>query len=58
MCAHAQVHVIRLLRARAERPAVKAGKALAEVSLTELLVAFNGMSIATPDAMTRLLREE
>jgi hypothetical protein len=37
---------------------VKAGKAVAAVSLTELTVTFSGMSIGNRDTLARLLREE
>jgi hypothetical protein len=49
---------VRLLRARMDKPNVKAGKAVASVNLGELLAAFDGMSIATPDQVVRMLREE
>lgn len=58
-CLVFQVHVLRLLRSRMDKPAVKAGKAVASVSLAELAVSFDGMSLShTRDAMERLLRDE
>ena len=57
----AQVWVIRTLRARADRPAVKQGKDIPTVSLQELLAprAFGRMSIGLdPNEIPRLLREE
>ncbi len=56
-----QAWVIRTLRARAERMAVKAGKDIPTVSLQEMLSAFDGMSISMDGVgteLTRLLREE
>jgi hypothetical protein len=53
-----QAHVVRLLRARMDKPNVKAGKAVASVTLGELLTAFGGMNIAYPDQIVRMLREE
>eukprot|EP00775_Hariotina_reticulata_P011322 gene11322-11472_t len=53
-----KAHVLRQLRLRAERPNVKAGKAVAAVSLTELMVTFSGMSIGNRDSLARLLKED
>lgn len=56
-----QVWVIRTLRNRADKPAVKAGKDIPSVSLQELQAptAFGRMSIGLdPNELTRLLREE
>ena len=54
-----QVYVIRTLRQRADRAAVKAGKAIASVTLVELQTAFQNMSFGVdPDAIARMLREE
>lgn len=55
-----QAYVIRLLRTRADKPNVKSGKAVASVTLTELMNAFQSMSIAVAgrEHMAKLLREE
>lgn len=53
-----QAHVVRLLRARMDKPNVKAGKITASVSMSELLTAFDGMSIANEVEMMRLLQLE
>jgi hypothetical protein len=54
-----QAHVVRLLRVRMDKPNVKAGKAVASVTLSELLAAFEGMSIAAaPDQMVGMLQQE
>lgn len=51
--------MLRLLRQRSERQTVKAGRAVASVSLAELQVAFGGMSInQNRDTLAKLLREE
>jgi hypothetical protein len=56
-----QVWVIRTLRTRADRPAVKAGKDIPSVSLQELQAptAFGRMSFGlNPTELVRLLQEE
>jgi hypothetical protein len=60
-----QAHVIRTLRNRGDRiaeAAKKRGQAAAPapptITLSELQAAFDGMAIASPDIMMRLLREE
>lgn len=53
--------MVRLLRSRMDKPNVKAGKAVASVTLSELAAAFEGMSIAPVGgdrtAMIKLLQE-
>lgn len=61
LCRMLQVWVIRTLRTRADRPAVKAGKDIPSVSLQELQAptAFGRMSIGpNPTELMRLLQEE
>lgn len=61
LCRMLQVWVIRTLRTRADRPAVKAGKDIPSVSLQELYAptAFGRMGIGrNPNELVRLLQEE